>query len=359
MPELTEQTSDKATDWPEVSEPKPARRRFGIWLVAALFIFGAAALAYVMLGSPVGSKNNQNENTGKTQGLQARTVTAEVRPITSVLVFDAVVVANPMFRLPASVDGTVTEMAGGRVGIRGANDTTAQPIVMPPSSEIVELLVQPGTTVTAGLPIINARYVGFAMQASVAPEKVYRIYTGIISAKGDITNGPGPFDGSVLGMPFVPGNGGYAESPEASVPTDSSPTVGQDAATAPNAQLASKTASGQPEPIHVNDAWSTSAANAAEGLVVVVTIPTDLKILEGLPGLLALKVAEVTDAVALPVEAVAGISQRGQVYVENGGKRELRDVVLGITDGSYIQISSGISAGEKVFLSSPSISNLK
>lgn len=300
-----------------------------------------------------------------------RTVTADQRPITSVLVFDAVVVANPLFRVSASKDGTVAEMAGGRIGIMSANDTTAQPIAMPPSSEIVELLVQPGTTVTAGLPIINARYVGFAIQASVAPEKVYRIYNGIISAKGEITNGPGPFDGSVLGIPFVPGNGGYAEPPGpkeqadlavTGAQSDSTVTSGQTdpAATISQAATAASTATmSQPESMYINDAWSTSAANATQGLVVVVAIPTDLKVLEGLPGLLALKVAETTDAVALPVEAVAGISQRGQVYINDGGKHVLRDVVLGITDGSYIQITSGISAGERVFLPAPSIANLK
>lgn len=362
---------------PAAGSSSPRWRRFsprfslGILIVAvlALAVWGLPDLGWTPAGTATGlDKENQAlPDRGR------EVVTAELRPISSVLVFDASLVANPIFRLPAPSDGVVSKLADGRVAIKGALDTTAQPIAPPPSSKIISLLVEPGTTVTAGLPIIDAQYTGFALQVKVPPEKVFRLNSGIISARGEITNGPGPFDSSVLGIPFVPGSGGYAE-PEApgadsapapaAVSGDSTAAAGQgdSTATAPAAPApvnGTASTTTKPVPIGVQTGWSTSFSGAAEGVVVIGAIPTDLKVLEGLPGLLALKVAETTDAVALPVEAVAGISQRGQVYVEEGGKRALRDVTLGLTDGSYIQILSGIDAGEKVFLPAPSIANLK
>lgn len=294
-----------------------------------VLIVGTAMVGAIMLVMKATPKNI-NE-IGKTTTQVVQSVTAEVRPITSVLVLEASVVANPMFRMTAPIEGTLVKLSDGSIGIETAKNKTVQPIELPPSSKIVNLLVPSGTTVTAGLPVLNAKYLGFVLQATVAPEKIYRLYNGIVSARGEIMNGPGPFASPILGTPFVSGAGGNTEVTENS---------------------------GGNKP-NTSQGGQFQVIDSTQGVVVVAAAPSDLRLLEGSRGLLALTVAEVPNAVVLPVEAVAGISQRGQVYVDDRGKRVLRDVVLGITDGSYIQITSGLSAGEKIILPSPSITNLK
>lgn len=292
--------------------------RISKYLGLSLAVCAVAAVAFKL-----GIKQSQSEphqiDMSSDQVIQ--TAMAEIRSITSVLVLEAIVVANPLYRIAAPLDGTI-EMA--KVDLCGA-----EPICLPQSSRIESLLVPPGTTVKAGLPILNVRHFGFALQSILPPEKTYRLYDGIISARGEITNGPGPFDCLVLGTPFVPGAGGYMIGNGEIETEDSSPVGG----------------------IQVTD--------SNQGVVVIAAVPPGIKLLEGAPGLLALTTAEVKDAVVLPIEAVAGISQRGQVYVEDKGERVLRNVSLGITDGSYVQITSGLRGGEKIILPSPSITNLQ
>lgn len=320
--------------------------RISKYLGLSLAVCAVAAVAFKL-----GIKQSQSEphqiDMSSDQVIQ--TATVEIRSLTSVLVLEAFVVANPLYRIAAPLDGTIVRLNSGCIGIlpedgdwinsSSSRDGSfemakvdlrgAEPICLPQSSRIESLLVPPGTTVKAGLPIFNVRHFGFALQSILPPEKTYRLYDGIISARGEITNGPGPFDCHVLGTPFVPGAGGYMIGNGEIETEDSSPVGG----------------------IQVID--------SSQGVVVVAAVPPGIKLLEGAPGLLALTTAEVKDAVVLPIEAVAGISQRGQVYVEDKGERVLRNVTLGITDGSYVQITSGLRGGEKIILPSPSITNLQ
>jgi len=224
-----------------------------------------------------------------------------------------------------------------------------QLLPLPVNSRAIGLLVPPETTVAAGLPILLAQYTGFALQGTIPKEKIYRFSNGIISAKGEITNGPGPFDAKVLGTPFMPETNSYFEPltlPQSEVTTTVSETASLENMPTPKAETN-------------NQAPPINTPNTAEGIVVVAAIPSGLKLITGMPGLLALKIAEVENAVAIPLEAVAGSSQRGQVFVKDKDRKVLREVTLGISDGSYIQITSGLRQGEEVVLPSPSIVNLK
>lgn len=278
-----------------------------------------------------------------------QTVVAELRAISNVLVLDAKVVANPLFYFPAPSTGKLIKLNDGKLAFKTTTDTTAQPLVLPENSKAISMLVPPETTVTKGLPIVSAVFSGFALQAQIPEEKIYRLNSGIISAKGEITNGPGPFAATILGMPFSPTNS-YIEPLKAS-PKESTSTTTE---TVSGVSSQAGDVSNQPEPL-----TAPAISNESQEVIVVASIPSDLKLVVGMPGLLALKIAEETSAIALPLEAVAGVSQKGQVYVVKKGKRILRDVSLGISDGSYIQITSGLKVGEKVALPSPSLKFLK
>lgn len=262
---------------------------------------------------------------------------AEERNISNILVLDAYVVANPIFRITAPIDGVLVKLNDDSVGIQDPKSEVVSTIDLPASSKIERFLVTPGTKVTEGLPILNARYVGFALQATVESNRIYRLIEGILSARGQITNGPGPFESSLLGTPFVLGSGSIYEEQGEAGGSDNFDNTTRNFFLGGDIQI----------------------TDSSQGVVVITAIPKDLVLLEGLPGLLALTLSEVEKAVVLPIEAVAGISQKGQVYVDDNGERVLREVSIGITDGSYVQITRGLTPGEKVLLPSPSIENLK
>lgn len=335
-----------------------------------------------------------------TSSVTTSTVTAEERRITSVLTLDAFVVVNPFVRIEAPESGVLVLMSKGRVGIIPDGESDPVPVALPDSTEIVSLLMKPGTRVTEGLPIINARYTGMAMQATILPEQIYRLYGGVISAKAQVNVGPGPFDTGVLGVPYPAGaitlpdaslSGAAAYSgtsagaarftSAASAPPAPSGPSAASATSAPGARLSpalfrpgsarlitcDESSSDDDDltysiaPSSETSSFpvvSSSASDYSAGVVVVVFAPSDLHLIEGMPGRIALVTAEST-GVALPIAAVAGISEKGQVYVvAPDGKVALRDVTLGITDGSYVEITSGLSAGEVVQLPSPSIVTL-
>lgn len=324
------------------------------------------------------SEQSTTERRTAAEGVAVTTVVAQERTVTSVLTLDGVVVVNPFVRVAAPQDGVLVSMSKGRIGIVSAPGGKPVSVDLPESTEIVSLLVKPGTRVTAGLPIINARYTGFAIQATVPPEQMYRLYDGIKSVKAQVKVGPGPFDTSAIGVPYPPGaitlpSGDVAASSTAGrmrllprlVLCDAPPEETETAGPA----SCEETNTPEPEPVPEGGARKSSSASketstfpvvtttppdAKAGVVVIVKAAPGLKLIEGTPARVAVVTAEQT-GVALPIEAVAGISQRGQIYVVNAGQVELRNVTLGITDGSYVIVAEGLSAGDVVQIPSPSI----
>ena len=358
---------------PEAGLPKLIK--FGLFFLAAVLA------AYFLWPE-------QKDFAGEDQAIGAmpeeqdfRTVRAETRTITSVLVLDANVVANPQFRITAPADGILVELGKNRFGVIPAAKNSAdpdrsvlardgllkddlsldkkmpksfiEPIRLPQNSTLEHLLVLPGAKVSTGLPIFNARYTGFALQAIVPPEKLHRLFEGIISARAEITNGPGPFDSPILGTPFVPGTGGYILDP------------GDEEGNEGNEEDNNEEDDNEEDDNEEDNAGyllfggAIRVTDFTQGVAVIAAAPANLRLLEGAPGLLALTTAKATNAVVLPIEAVAGISQRGQVYLYQDGQRLLREVTLGITDGSYVEITSGLSAGDQVIVPSPGIANLR
>ncbi|MCE5204315.1 MAG: hypothetical protein ABFC80_02690 [Coriobacteriales bacterium] len=312
-------------------------------------------MAFTLASSSACTRNGAGGDGEAVEAVTTSTVVAQERRVTSVLVLDAVVVVNPLIRVAAPQDGVLVALPKGRVGLVSAPGSAPTPIDLPESCAIVSLLVEPGTRVEQGLPIINARYTGFAMQATVPAEQVYRLYEGVKSVRAQVQVGPGPFDTTLLGVPYPPGAITLSSDDEASasvleageqrqprlvlcdVPTGDLPASAQ----------SSKETSSFP-------VITAPLGDPKGGVVVIVRVPSGLELIEGMPGRVALTTADVT-GVALPIEAVAGIAERGQVYVVKDGRVELRDVTLGVTDGSYVQITAGLSAGDVVQIPSPTL----
>jgi hypothetical protein len=300
---------------------------------------------------------------------QSHTVVAQTRSISSVLVLEGTVVANPLFRVAAPVGGTVVLMSKKRVGVRASLKARPRALKLPKDSHAVNFLVEPGTRVKAGVPVVDAQLSGFALQARVPAEKLYRLYEGASGAKGEITNGPGPFECRLLGVPFVPGSGMQLSvaqvAAERAAAAAAKKAAAKAAAIAASQEESVSTEATVAQPVSqpvVEPATAvySAALSSDEGSLVVCSAPAGLTLIEGMPCLIALTTAQTIDAVSLPVEAVAGISQRGQVYVVRAdGAKVIRDVELGITDGTFVQVTSGIEVGDTIAVPSPSIAALR
>ncbi len=85
------------------------------------------------------------------------------------------------------------------------------------------------------------------------------------------------------------------------------------------------------------------------GVVMRCAIPAGIRVVAGMAGTMVLQMATPVTAQALPVTAVVGEAERGQVIVvHDDGTTEVRDVELGASDVFNIQILSGLQPGEKV-----------
>lgn len=342
-------------------------------------VAAACVLVLLMAVAAACSDRGVIEDRVATEGVATSTVVAQERTLTSVLTLDGVVVVSPFVRIAAPQDGVLVAMSKGRVGIVPTPGSAAVPVELPENTAIVSLLVKSGTRVSAGLPIINARYTGFAIQAAVPAEQVYRLYDGVKSVKAQVKVGPGPFDTSVLGVPYPPGaitlpsdGAAVASSLSVSRPgaarlvlcdassdetdTATPATPGGADVSAPESATERSTRAAAPSSRETSTfpVVTTAPQDTKAGVVIIVQASADLKLIEGMPARVALVTAEKT-GVALPIEAVAGISHKGQIYVVAAGRVELRNVTLGITDGSYVLVTDGLAAGEVVQIPSPSI----
>lgn len=337
--------------------------------------FLACTLMLLLATASACDRQHTTEEQVVAEGVATSTVIAQERSITSVLTLDGVVVVNPFVRVAAPHDGVLVSMTKGRVGIVPPEGGAAVPVALPEDTAIVSLLVKPGTRVTAGLPIINARYTGFAIQATVPPEQVYRLYDGIKSVKAQVKVGPGPFDTSAIGVPYPPGaitlpadaaassaSAGACASPRYILCDSSVDETGTEVPLSPEETITPSPETGERSPRTAPLASKetstfpvvTSTPDAKAGVVVIVRSMPGLTLIEGMPARVAIVTAE-QSGVALPIEAVAGISQKGQIYVVDAGRVALRNVTLGITDGSYVLITEGLSAGEVVQIPSPTL----
>lgn len=79
------------------------------------------------------------------------------------------------------------------------------------------------------------------------------------------------------------------------------------------------------------------------------TVPADVRVAAGLAGTMVLQVGPQVTAQALPLTAVLGKSDRGQVVILNAdGTRTVKPVTLGAADAIYIEITGGLEPTDTV-----------
>jgi hypothetical protein len=248
---------------------------------------------------------------------------------------------NPVFGLVAPIDGQVRFF-----DIRPQTSTPTRPtaaanvwadykptrVEIPAGATFAGRLVTDGSTVTAGMPIVSARHAGYAIVADVDATAAYKITDGLASVRVQIQNGPGPFACTMLGT--------IAALPAGTIPVPEPDPVPE----------------GQQPPANPPAADPGPPASAATGMRLVCVAPADVKLINGAAATVEVVTATVTNALVLPVEAVAGSQGKGQVDVmQPDGTKKTVAVELGITDGKVIEIKSGLTGDETVAVPGPSL----
>jgi hypothetical protein len=88
---------------------------------------------------------------------------------------------------------------------------------------------------------------------------------------------------------------------------------------------------------------------------VACAVPADVTAFAGLGAEIEIVNGTATDAVVVPVSAVLGSAQKGKVWVvaADGAEPEARDVALGLTDGSQVEVTEGLAPGDRILEFTP------
>jgi hypothetical protein len=271
------------------------------------------------------------------------------------------VTMNPVFGLVAPVDGQIRY-----VDVTPPERTPTKPtrvasvwaagkpnhIEVPAGATLTGRLVDDRSTVTAGMPVVAAKSAGYGIVAEIDAEKAYQLADALTSVQVQIKHGPGPLPCTVLGT--------IAALPAGSVPAPPAPEQPEQPQD-PNAQQPpAEPEQNQPEQPDQSGQSEQSgqpqSQSEATGMRLVCVPPPDTRMINGAAAAVEVVTASVQGALVAPVEAVAGSQGNGKVEVVGaGGEREIRDVVLGISDGEVVEIKSGLTGNETLAMPGPNL----
>jgi hypothetical protein len=276
------------------------------------------------------------------RGTTMTTVKPTRRDLSNRVSLTGKVTLDPVFGLVAPADGQVRYLdvpvpkSTPTKPTKVANVWTggkAHPVQVPAGAVFAGRLADDRATVTAGTPIVSAKYVGYGIVAEIDGGQAYKITDSVGSVQVQIKGGPGPFACTVLGT--------IAALPAGTVPQ-------------PPAQPATPPTSG-PIRLVAPDQQAQQPSDPT-GMRLVCTPPASVKMINGATATVEVVTETAANVLVLPVEAVAGTQGAGKVdVVRPDGTRETRDVILGLTDGRVVEIRSGLTADESVAVPGPNL----
>jgi hypothetical protein len=216
-------------------------------------------------------------------------------------------------------------------------------VEVPPGSVFAGRLTDDRAAVPQGMPIVTARYLGYGVVADLDGAQAYQVADALAEVRAQVKNGPGPFPCTVLGT--------IAALPAGTIPEPPPPPSPAPGASQPPGPVL---------PLGPGKDTSHNQPSEATGLRVVCTAPGEVRLINGATVGLELITARSSNALVLPVEAVAGGQGQGKVdIVRADGTRETKDVVLGLSDGKMIEIKSGLTGDETVAVPAPNLPGAK
>lgn len=236
---------------------------------------------------------------------QPSTVSVERRSLTSTVVLGGTVVPAPEYLVEASMSGRIEMNALPVPGTavtegQSVGSIDGEDVIVPATGTITDVLTAAGATVVARLPVAAVAYEGFGVLVDVPVADQYRLYEGGLSALVNVTGGPSGLECRLV--------------------------------------------------------TPRSALEAADDVSVLCLLPPDAAVASGLEAKVGLNTGSRTDVLELPLQAVSGRADQGEVSrVNPDGTHETVTVGLGITDGVYIEIVSGLELGDTVLSYPPGI----
>ncbi|PSK97407.1 hypothetical protein CLV63_108127 [Murinocardiopsis flavida] len=78
-------------------------------------------------------------------------------------------------------------------------------------------------------------------------------------------------------------------------------------------------------------------------------IPNDVKVFDGVTGKMSVVTGTTENAILVPVTAVRGTADEGEVLVAGpGGAKKARKVSLGVSDGDLVEVTKGLTTDDKI-----------
>ncbi len=269
------------------------------WIFPILLLIACAAVAAALV------KLAFFPDAASARAEPGSTVSTPSVEVTRASVADELEIAGTVARddavtVRSSVDGTVTDVrvaegqpvSAGQVLFvaKQLDPVRTVEITASEAGDLTEFAIVKGQGVTIGAEVATLSPARFHVLGTVDPVLLYRLIDAPTEAQVTITGGPAPF--TCTGMAVQ---------------------VAKDATTS-----------------------------------VTCAIPTDQRVFAGLQAALAVRVGSAEDVLTVPTTAVAGGAGTGTVWVEADGEVTERQVELGITDGTIVEVRQGLEEGELV-----------
>ncbi len=311
-----------------------------VWVV--IFATIAVSLAAMAFDSPPEPAGSGVVPTGK---IPASNTIVERGTIQNRLELQGTIVVDPAVPAKASHDGVVDhffvpvgakvtegdnlfqikyeEVPAGDDGGQTAKKKSAPTpkihyvnVVAPRDGKVASFAKELDDAVVKGDAVASIQQLSFRATGSISPIDQYRLLDLPESATVTISGGPAPFECDDLAV------GGSAPA--------STSTEGIDPAEEPQFQ-------GQ------------GGGGAGEGGVAVsCRVPDKVRVFDGLSMGMVIDAGTAEDVLVVPVTAVRGMVDTGTVWIIDGGEPLEREVRLGVSDGSLVQVKKGLKAGENI-----------
>lgn len=300
--------------------------RLILWAVIA-----AALVKIAFAGADVSTVDTSLQPTG---AVVEPTVEVSTATVTNAVTVQASVTADPAVVVRATLAGTVSKLlaADGAVVAAGTpvleirQETPQDPIVRtdPTTGEQTTTERRPKVTVetvkapvagTLTLPTLKDQVVSvgdevgkvapgtLSVTGTLTPDQQYRLVGAPTQAAVTLTGGPAPFECTGLRVGAAPTS----------------------------------------ETQQVSDGTTPSSGS------VTCAIPAGVTAFPGLGATIEITNGTAADAVVVPIAAVQGTVQAGNVWVVAAdGTNEKRAVALGLTDGKNVQVTEGLVAGDTI-----------
>ncbi|QJU54858.1 efflux RND transporter periplasmic adaptor subunit [Herbiconiux sp. KACC 21604] len=285
--------------------------------------------------------------------VEPRTVVA-LGSITNDVVVQATVSADPAVPLKSTAAGTVDEIFVAQGAQVAAGDTVFDvkvPIERDPSESVdaegkplpaifryVEVTaaasgtlsslgVIEGQDVTIGMVAGQIAPPSFSVSGSLQPAQQYRLLDRPTEASIAITGGPAPFTcGDLRITTPLAGAGEGADGGGAGAGAGGSGGSG----------------------------GGGSGGSGGSSTTVSCAIPGDVTVFPGLAAEMTIAGGKAENVLVVPTTAVRGAAQTGTVWVTTAdGATEERSVGLGLSDGTQVEVTGGLSEGEEILEFAP------